>query len=195
MGVDEEFERVRRSLRTEEQALAQEFERIDAEARAAVDASVEHVRTELATQADRIREAIAQQRDELEARSEALRHDVEDAPDDTVADDVDAAPDGATEDDRVARDLDAAQSPQDADADAGALDPEEPADVPPAGTAEVTAVVDGEYPDDIVWTDEEDQGAPEPTAHVEQADGTDVSHVTAGGEGSDDRIGRVERGD
>jgi len=77
MGVDEDFERVRTALRTEEQALAQEFERIDAQARATVDASVEHVRAELATQADRIREAIAQQRHDVEAHSEQLRQEVE----------------------------------------------------------------------------------------------------------------------
>lgn len=77
MGVDEEFERVRTSLRLEEQALAREFDQIDAEARATVDASVEHVRTQLATQADRIREAIAQQREEVEARSRELREEVE----------------------------------------------------------------------------------------------------------------------
>lgn len=73
MGVDEEFERVRTVLHAEEQAMAQEFARIEAEARATVDASVDHVRTELATQADRIREAIAQQRAEVEAENERLR--------------------------------------------------------------------------------------------------------------------------
>ena len=73
MGVDEEFERVRTALRTEEQALARELDQIDAEARATVDASVEHVRAQLATQADRIREAIAQQREEVEARQEEFR--------------------------------------------------------------------------------------------------------------------------
>ncbi|QWC15810.1 hypothetical protein KKR89_16335 [Cellulomonas dongxiuzhuiae] len=77
MGVDEDFERVRTSLRLEEQALAREFDQIDAEARATVDASVEHVRTQLATQADRIREAIAQQRAEVETRSRELREEVE----------------------------------------------------------------------------------------------------------------------
>ena len=77
MGVDEEFDRVRTTLRAEEQALAREFDRIDAEARATIDASVEHVRTELATQADRIREAIAQQRAEVEARAAESAQELE----------------------------------------------------------------------------------------------------------------------
>ena len=105
MGVDEEFERVRTALRTEEQALARELDQIDAEARATVDASVEHVRAQLATQADRIREAIAQQREEVEARQEELRDDEAEwtAADDAGADgglEADDAVDGdATEPD------------------------------------------------------------------------------------------------
>lgn len=86
MSVDQEFERVRTALRAEEHALAREFERIDAEARAAVDASVQHVRTELATQADRIREAIAQEHAAAAARQEELIASVADsapATDDT----------------------------------------------------------------------------------------------------------------
>lgn len=78
MGVDEQFEQVRTALRAEERALVAELERIDAEARAAVEASVAHVRAELATQADRIREAIAQQREEVEALADERRDDVED---------------------------------------------------------------------------------------------------------------------
>lgn len=100
MGVDQEFERVRTSLRTEEQALAREFEQIDADARAAVDASVQQVRTELATQADRIREAIAQQREEVEARSQELLDELETAEPSDGGEDG-SADDGTSTDDDV----------------------------------------------------------------------------------------------
>lgn len=77
MGAQDEFERVRTALHAEEQALAEELDRIEAEARAAVDASVEQVRADLATQSDRIREAIAQQRDELEEQDAQRRAELD----------------------------------------------------------------------------------------------------------------------
>ena len=136
MGVDEEFERVRTALRTEEQALARELDQIDAEARATVDASVEHVRTQLATQADRIREAIAQQREEVEARQEELRDDEAEW---TAADDAGA--DGGLE------------AADDADADGGLASDDDATDAtePDAPTTTVEQVTTGtDEPDDLI---------------------------------------------
>ncbi|SFJ64834.1 hypothetical protein [Cellulomonas sp. KH9] len=184
MGVDEEFERVRTALRTEEQALAQEFERIDAEARATIDASVEHVRTELATQADRIREAIAQQRAEVEARTEELSEELTEAA-------AQSAPDGGA----VPHDEDVAD-------DEGVDDDEGAAVVADGTVVEETAVTAGEdvtddipadYPDDIEWDEEPVTDA----TRVEQADGTDVDRMTTGGDDLPPAgtVDGVERGD
>lgn len=166
MGVDEEFERVRTALRAEEAQLARELDQIDAEARATVDASVEHVRTQLATQADRIREAIAQQRQEVEARQEELREDEAEWTGELegealAADGESADVDGATADGEVVvEDLDGA--------DDGTLVDDEPVAVE----------------DDV-----------QPTTSVEQPDGTEVEQVTSGTDEPDDLIGDVERGD
>lgn len=78
MSVENEFDRVRMALRAEEEQLARELERIDAAARASVEAAAEHARTELATQADRIREAIAQHRVDVWAQYREPMDDVRD---------------------------------------------------------------------------------------------------------------------
>ena len=172
MGVDEEFERVRTALRTEEQALARELDQIDAEARATVDASVEHVRAQLATQADRIREAIAQQREEVEARQEEFR--------DEDAEWTEALDAGAG--------LDAGTDEPEHTGDGGAEHTDD-------GGAEHTDDGGAEHTDaDRAEHAAEDDDA-ESTAYVEQRDGTGVEQVSSGTDEPDDLIGDVERGD
>lgn len=121
MSVDE-FERVRAALRAEEHALAEELDRIDADAKEVVDVTAQYVRDQLATQAQRIRAAIAQQREEAAAAAEeTLAGDafaVDDlataypADEETVTDDagVDGAPEAdvlhvATDDDAPTDDV------------------------------------------------------------------------------------------
>ncbi|MBF0688463.1 MAG: hypothetical protein IR158_11960 [Cellulomonas sp.] len=165
MGVDEEFERVRTALRVEEQALAREFEQIDQEARAAVDASVAQVREQLATQADRIREAIAQQREEVAAHSEELRAEVE-----GDGEDLTGPPAGADEA------TDVTDGPEAVD-----------------GSGEPDAADEPHAADETHPAHEQDPtGDPH---SLQQSDGTSVEQVTHGGDESDERIGDVERGD
>ncbi|MFC8192485.1 hypothetical protein ACFUMH_12590 [Cellulomonas sp. NPDC057328] len=91
-SVEEAFDRVRERLHAEEARLAAELERNDREARAVVDATVAAVKDDLATQADRVRAAIAEQREavveeagrmsaELDAQADAAAHSIDDAAD------------------------------------------------------------------------------------------------------------------
>ncbi|MFS0705300.1 hypothetical protein AB6N23_12320 [Cellulomonas sp. 179-A 9B4 NHS] len=91
-SVEEAFDRVRERLHAEEARLAAELERNDREARAVVDATVAAVKDDLATQADRVRAAIAEQREavveeagrmsaELDAQADAEAHATDGAVD------------------------------------------------------------------------------------------------------------------
>ena len=165
MSVDQEFERVRTALRAEEHALAREFERIDAEARAAVDASVQHVRTELATQADRIREAIAREHVEAAARQEEL-----------IASVAEAAP---VTDDEHATDEHTADGQADEDTD----------------DERHVVAVDGEVVDGKAVAEDADDLDAAAQTPVEQPDGTEVERVSPGQDAPGETIGDVERGD
>ena len=185
MSVENEFDRVRMALRAEEEQLARELERIDAEARATVEAAAEHARAELVTQADRIREAIAQQRVDVWAE---YRERVDATADDPQG--QDAAGSGA--------------APVEGDAEAGAGAPdvtaEDRTEAPhtDAPTDQPGAERSEEQLDDHGRDHEDrDPAADGPVVEgpADDVHAPGVEHVTGSDDGPQRTVGDTERGD